>query len=61
MSNDKQPDSGIGSRPTNRPAGPAKPGSPSDEKSFIWKQYKPGFEVNQHGHIRTTNHQPPAG
>jgi hypothetical protein len=51
-------DSGIGSRPVNRPK-PAAPTSPKDENSFVWKPYKPGIEINQHGHLRTTS-LPPA-
>lgn len=41
-----------------KPPPPPKPDT-KDESKYVWKDYKPGFEINQHGHIRTKNYQPP--
>ena len=31
----------------------------TDESKYVWRDLKPGFEINQHGHIRTKNYTPP--
>jgi hypothetical protein len=49
-------DYGLGS-PTNRKPEGAQPKAPvTDESKYVWRDYKPGFEINQHGHLRTKNH-----
>jgi hypothetical protein len=51
-------DYGLGA-PTNRKKGedisPA-----ADESKYVWRDLKPGFEINQHGHIRTKNYTAPS-
>lgn len=41
----------VKNRQKDKPAAPV-----SDESKYVWRDYKPGFEINQHGHLRTKNH-----
>ena len=51
-----QGDGGLGP-PINRKKPDELP-SVSDESKYVWKPLKPGFEINQHGHVRTKEHMP---
>jgi len=53
-----RPETGVGSAPIRPPV--PKPGDRNDEKGYVWRHHKPGFEINQFGHLRTVDHKPPA-
>ena len=58
MTDDDRPETGVGSPPIRQPA--PKPVNRNDESTYVWRHYKPGFEVNQFGHLRTTTKPPSA-
>ena len=50
---------GVGSDPINRKKGPEPLPPVSDESKYVWRDHTTkGFEINQHGHIRTKNYGP---